>query len=111
MYCDKEWTEQGATLSDKAAKQEYGLTQEELIAAMKAGILDYRCQSMHGNPWYRLLRREVEALVEKKEGKAGLQAQKNKTELASIERQLRSLHREIKKLERRREELKAIGKK
>ena len=44
------WSQKGATLSDKSARQEYGLTQQEIIAAIRAGKLQYREGSMHGNP-------------------------------------------------------------
>ena len=57
---DREWGRKGATLSDKTARQEYGLTQDEIFAAIDAGKLQYRPAAMHGNPWLRLLRREVE---------------------------------------------------
>jgi hypothetical protein len=46
----------GATLSDKTARSEYGLTQEEIFAAIDAGKLEYRPAAMHGNPWLRVLR-------------------------------------------------------
>jgi hypothetical protein len=105
MYYDDEWTEQGATLSDKAAMQKYGLSREELYAAMRAGKLQYREQSMHGNPWFRLLRREVEALVAAKRGDAGLEAQKRAAEIAEIDKRLRAIKREAANLERRRAEL------
>ncbi len=105
MYYDEEWTEQGATLSDKAAMQKYGLSRAEIHAAMRSGKLQFREQSMHGNPWFRLLRREVEALVAEKRGDAALQAQKLTGEIAEIDRQLRSLKRQAAKLERRRAEL------
>jgi hypothetical protein len=39
---------------------------------------------MYGNPWLRLLRREVEALVRKKHGNNYLRGQQAKTELARI---------------------------
>jgi hypothetical protein len=105
MCYDDEWTEQGATLSDKAATQKYGLSREEICAAMRAGKPQYREQSMHGNPWFRLLRREVEALVAKKRGVAGLEAQKRTAEIAEIDKRLRAIKREAAKLERRRAEL------
>ena len=53
----------GATFSDKSARQEFGLTQQEIVAAIRAGKLPCQQNSMHGNPWFRLLRHEVEALV------------------------------------------------
>lgn len=63
---DSIWSRKGATLSDKSARQEFGLTQQEIVAAIRAGKLQYREASMHGNPWLRLLRHEVEALVREK---------------------------------------------
>lgn len=105
MYDDSEWTEQGATLSDKAAMQKYGLTRADVFGAMRAGKLQFREQSMHGNPWFRLLRREVEALVAEKRGDAALQTQKLNAEIAEIDRELRALKRQAAKLERRRAEL------
>ena len=41
LYGD-EWGRKGATLSDKTALQEYGLTQDEIFAAIDAGKLQYR---------------------------------------------------------------------
>ncbi len=38
------------------------MTQNE-IYAIDAGTLQYRQAHTHGNPWLRLLRREVEALA------------------------------------------------
>ena len=35
----------------------FGLTQDEIIAAINAGKLQYLPSSMHGNPWLRLLAR------------------------------------------------------
>jgi hypothetical protein len=105
MSYDSEWTEQGATLSDKAAMQKYGLTRADIFAAMRAGKLQFREQSMHGNPWFRLLRREVEALIAEKRGDAALQAQKLTGAIGEIDRQLRALKRQAAKLERRRAEL------
>ena len=36
------WSRKGATLSDKSARQEFGLTQDEIIAAIRAGKLQFR---------------------------------------------------------------------
>ena len=65
---DSEWRRKGATLSHKTAQQKFGLTWEEIVRAIRAGKLHCQQQSMHGNPWLRLLRREVEALVKKTHG-------------------------------------------
>ena len=65
---DSEWQGKGATLSDKTARKEFGLRQDEIVQAIRAGKLRYRLNSVFGNPFLRLLRREVEALVKKKHG-------------------------------------------
>lgn len=97
-----EWLHKGATLSDKTAAREFGLTRAEIIAAIRAGRLQYREGSAHGNPYLRLLRREVEALVRAKRGNDGLQAQKASAELVRIEREIASLKRKLAALEKQR---------
>ena len=99
------WTQKGATLSDKSARQEFGLTQQEIFAAMRAGKLQFKEACMHGNPWFRLLRHEVEALVAAKSGKDHLQTKKLEKELADINKEMRRLKPRMAALERRRAEL------
>src|ERR687896_961189 len=65
---DSMWSQKGATLSDKSARKEFGLTQEEIIQAIKDGKLQYRLNSIFGNPFLRLVRSEVEALVDEEYG-------------------------------------------
>jgi hypothetical protein len=96
-----EWQRKGATLSDKTACAEFGLTQEEIVQAIRAGKLQYREGSMYGNPWLRLLRREVEALVKKTRGRDYLKERQAKTELTRINRELKRLKTEIAALEER----------
>ena len=57
------WTKQGETLSHKNACKEFGLEENEVIEAMKAGKLQYKKNYAHGNRYFRLLRREVKALA------------------------------------------------
>ena len=107
---DSIWRKKGATLSDKSARQEFDLTQEELFAAMRAGKLQFQQNSMHGNPWFRLLRHEVEALVKEKSGKDGLQKKKLQKELADLNKEARKLKSRLKAVEERRAVLmKEIG--
>ena len=47
---DSEWQRKGATLSDKTAREEFGLTQDEIVRAIRARTLHYREGSMYGNP-------------------------------------------------------------
>ena len=76
---DSGWQRKGATLSDKTARKEFGLIQDEIVQAIRAGKLQYRRNSIHGNHFLRLLRREVEALVKKKHGDDYLKEQQAKT--------------------------------
>ena len=104
---DLEWQRKGATLSDKSARKEFGLTEEEIVHAIRAGKLRYRVASMHGNPWMRLLRREVEALVKKKHGEGYLKDQRARTELAGINRKLKQMKTQAAILEKRKATLMA----
>lgn len=104
---DSEWQRKGATLSDKTARKEFGLTQDEIVRAIRAGKLQYRRNSIHGNPFLRLLRREVEALVKKQHGDHYLKARQAETELARINRELKQLKTRIAALEERKSKLMA----
>jgi len=102
---DREWGHKGATLSDKTARQQYGLTQDEIYAAIDAGKLQYRSAAMHGNPWLRLLRREVEDLAKSLHGERYLRDRQARTELARVNREIRRLRTELAELEKRRAKL------
>ena len=77
------------------------LTQDEIVRAIRAGYLQYREGSMYGNPWLRLLRREVEAPVRKNHGDRYLKERRATTELARINRELRRLKSQMAALEKR----------
>jgi len=96
-----EWAGKGATLSDKTARAEFGLTQDEIIAAIRAGKLQYRHASMEGNPWLRLLRREVEDLVSTRHGERYLRERRARTELKRVNRELKQLRTQLTALEER----------
>jgi len=104
---ESDWQRKGGTLSDKTAREEFGLTQAEIVQAIRVGTLHYREGSMYGNPWLRLLRREVEALVREKYGNTYLKDQQAKTELARINRELKRLKAQIARLEERKSKLMA----
>jgi len=101
-FHDDEWARKGATLSDKTARSEFGLTQDEIISAIKAGKLQYRPGSTHGSPWLRLLRREVEELVQAQHGERYLRERQARTELAHVNRELKQLRAQLAALEGRR---------
>ncbi len=102
---DSEWQRKGATLSDKTARTEYGLTQAEIVRAIRTRRLQYREGSTFGNPWLRFLRREIEALVKSKHGDDYLRVQQAKTELAGINRKLKQMKAQVAALEERKAKL------
>jgi hypothetical protein len=101
----EEWQRAGGTLSDKTAGKEFGLTQAEIVRAIREGKLQCRRTSIYGNPCLRLLRREVEALVKVERGAEHLTKQQTKTELARIDTELRRLRAKVAELEARRAKL------
>lgn len=100
-FDDSMWQRRGATLSDKSAIKEYGLTRKEVVDAIKDGRLPCRENSIHGNPFLRLLRHEVEALVKKQRGGDYLRSQRAKAELAAVDSELKKLKKHIATLEQR----------
>jgi hypothetical protein len=103
-----EWRRKGATLSDKNACREFGLTQDEIYDAIDAGALQYRRAAMHGNPWLRLLRREVEALARTRHGDSYVNEQQSRAELTRINKEIRRLRAELAELEERRAKLASV---
>lgn len=104
-YFNKEdtgvWSEKGATLSDSSARKEFSLSQQEIIDAIKKGKLKYRQTSIYGNPCLRLLRHEVEALVNEKYGHDYLNQKKLKKELSEVNKKLKKLKSEVDFLEQK----------
>ncbi|SLM30951.1 conserved hypothetical protein [Desulfamplus magnetovallimortis] len=99
------WQQQGATLSHKNACKEYGLTEQQIIDAIRNGKLQYKQNYAHGNPYYRVLRKEVESLAQDILGKDGIKEQAVKHELASINREINSLKRKLSTLEKKKKAL------
>ncbi len=102
---DSVWTQKGGTFSDKSARKEFGLTQDEIIEAIKSGKLQCKQNYMHGNPYFRLLRSEVESLVIEKYGKDYLKKKKLKNELSQVTKEIRRLKKKLKSLEGKKVEL------
>ena len=99
------WQKKGATLSDKTARKEFGLAQEEIEAAIRSGKLQYRMNSVFGNPFLRLIRSEVEAFVIERKGCDFLTTKKVQKELAEIAKEIIELKRRLDYLENRKAEL------
>ncbi len=58
-----EWTRKGATLSDVRARIEYGVDSDFIVKGINAGKLEYREGAIHGNPYIRVLRGQLEAYI------------------------------------------------
>ena len=101
----EEWSRKGATLSDKTARKEFGLTQDEIVAAIDAGQLQYRVGVIQGNPWLRLLRREVEDLMDSTYNDRDHRQRRSRAELARVDRDLKKLRAEVVALEEYRTKL------
>jgi predicted RNase H-like nuclease (RuvC/YqgF family) len=101
----EEWSRKGATLSDKTARKEFGLTQDEIVAAIDAGQLQYRVGVIHGNPWLRLLRREVEELMDSTYNDRDHRQRHARAEVARVDRDLKKLRAEVAALEEHRAKL------
>jgi len=99
------WFKKGATLSDKSAREEFGLTQEEIVEGIENGKLQYRINNVFGNPYLRLVRSEVEAFVDEKYGSNYLKKKKIKKELAQTNKELKRLKTRVASLEQRKAEL------
>ena len=104
------WQRQGATLSHKNACKEFGLTEGEIIEAMKVGKLQYRQNNAHGNPYFRLLRNEVQLLAIELRGAKGVEDQEVKHRLTRINREINSLKKKLSSLEKQKFELLEIQK-
>lgn len=105
MNLNEEWSRKGATLSDKTVRKEFGLTQDEILVAIDAGQLQYRISSIHGNPWLRFLRREVEELMITTYNDRQHKQKRAKAELARVNKELRQLHTQAAALEAERDKL------
>jgi hypothetical protein len=100
-----EWAGKGATLSAKTAREEFGLTQDQIEDAIRAGQLQYRLASAHGNPWLRLLRGEVECLASALYGDRHVRQRQARAELARVNREIGRLQAQLVELGEQRSRL------
>src|SRR5215469_11476976 len=70
--------------------------------------VSYRHNTLYGNPCLKLLREEVECLVNEKHGMDYLKQRNAKTELGKVQTEIRSLQRKLAQLEKRKAELVAL---
>lgn len=97
---DSMWTKRGATLSHNNACKEFGLDKNIVIEAIRNGELQYRQGVAHGNPYYKLLRVEVEKFALEFRGANGKKEQEHLHKLKLVNREINSLKRKLTSLEK-----------
>ncbi len=96
-----EWNRKGATLSDVTAKAEYGVSREFIIKGIEVGDLEYREGAVWGNPYLRVLRRQLEKYITAKLGKDYLVRVKNEAELKRVKKEISQLKKKLDSLQGR----------
>ena len=104
-----EWTIKGATLSDVTANKEYGVDRNFIVKGIKAGKLEYREGSIYGNPWLRILRRQLEQYIAEEIGSDFLSGVKNRTELRKIKKEIADLKKKLDTLQARKMEIEQVA--
>jgi len=99
------WTQKGESLSDKNASKEFGLEEFEIIEAIRAGKLQYKINYVHGNPYYKLLRKEVKALAIDLRGESHSEKQRIEYQIKTITKEINSCKRKLKAFEKEKEAL------
>jgi hypothetical protein len=100
-----EWNRKGAVLSDVTAQKEYGVTRDFILKGIQAGELEFREGVVWGNPYPRVLRRQLELYIEAQLGSEYLVNKKSQTELRAIRKEIADLRKKLAELEVRKTEL------
>ena len=100
-----EWNRKGATLSDVTAKAEYGVDRDLIIKGIETGKLEYRDGAIWGNPYIRILRRQLEEYIADELGTKYLWQKKNGSELRKVKKEISGLKKKLKALQTRKMEL------
>lgn len=104
-----EWGRKGATLSDVTALKECAVTHEFIVQGIRAGKLEFREGSVWGNPFLRVLRRQLEAYIVEQFGPERIAGATAQTELSKVMKEIAALKARLKSLEARKAELAATG--
>jgi len=94
------WNSPGETLSHNNACKEFDLEESEIIKAMK-----YKENYAHGNPYFRLLRKEVISLAKEIHGEHILESKKIEYEIKKTTAEINSHKRKISALEKKKKKL------
>ena len=102
-----EWTLKGATLSDVTAIKEYGVTREFIIQGIRAGVLEYREGVIWGNPYLKILRRQLEQYIADQLGSDQADRKKAEAALRKIKKEIGGVKNKLATLQKRKAELEA----
>jgi hypothetical protein len=105
-----EWIRKGAVLSDVTAQKEYGVSRDFIVQGIEAGELEFRQGVVQGNPYLRVLRRQLEAYMAAQLGSKVLPSRKSEAELRAVRKEIASLKRKLAELEARKAKLEGAGK-
>ena len=94
-----EWNRKGATLSDVTAEKEYGVNRDFIVKGIRAGKLEFREGSVWGNPYLRVLRRQLEQYIAEELGANRLSSGKNQTALKKVKREINALKKRLNELQ------------
>lgn len=100
-----EWNRKGATISDVTAAKEYGVDWNFILTGIRAGKLEYRDGSVWGNPYLKVLRRQLEQYVAEELGADHLLRNQNQTELRKINKEMAILRKRLDELQARKTEM------
>jgi hypothetical protein len=96
-----EWNRKGATLSDVTAKAEYGVSHDFIVKGIQTGKLEYRDGAIWGNPYFRLLRSQLEKYIADEYGQDYLVRVKGRTDLRVVKKEISDLRKKLKVLQDR----------
>lgn len=96
-----EWIRKGAVLSEVTAAKDYGVTREFVVEGIQAGKLEFREGSVAGNPYFRILRSQLESYIVHQLGSEYLASAKSEAELRAIRIEMKDLKKKLAALEAR----------
>lgn len=110
MAEDGEWNRKGAVLSDVTAQKDYGVARDFIVSGIRAGKLEFRDGAVWGNPYLRILRRQLETYIAETLGSEYLIGAKSQAELRAIKKEITGLRAKLAGLEARKAALERMAK-
>jgi hypothetical protein len=102
-----EWNKKGASLSNVTAESEYQIERDFIIKGINEGKLEFREGSVWGNPYFKILRSQLEPYIISELGLEYLMKVKNEAELKVVKNEISSTRKNLNLLEIRKKELEA----